>query len=168
MLRAIEFNNDRFKKEDCYNVLYPISKNTIILCNNTGLMHSLADEIIKTVNGEAEYNDYDCDEKDIGKAKSIFSFGLQEIIDINGQHITLAIEPSIIYKANRMKDIWFFDYIGKEDDETNPYKEFIYPLFIFKGSREAWKTGKDEIYKMICSGNFGTYDGKWANLKQTI
>lgn len=43
-----------------------------------------------------------------GKAKLDLCFGLQRIIDINGQKITIGLEPAIIYKANKPEDIWLF------------------------------------------------------------
>lgn len=164
MLRSIEFKDKRFRREEDYNLFSPISNNAIVLCNNYKLMDSLANEIVNTVNGKAEYNDYDCDDEDVGSAKWWLTFGLQQIIDINGQRITLALEPSIIYKAEDIEDIWFFDW--KENDKLGicSYEEFIYPICIFKGSHEVWNIGKDEIYKMICNGRYGTYDGKWIDL----
>jgi hypothetical protein len=42
------------------------------------------------------------------KAKLDLCFGLQRIIDINGQKITIGLEPAIIYKANKPEDIWLF------------------------------------------------------------
>lgn len=167
MLRAIEFKDKRFMTKDDNNLFSPITDNTIILCHNYRLMDSLAKEIINTVNGKAEYNNYDCDDEDVGQAKMWLSFGLQRVIDINGQRITLALEPAIIYKANDIKDIWFFDYQGTDEIETlPPYQEFIYPTTIFKGSHKVWEDGKDEVYKVICNGRYGTYDGKWVNLNE--
>lgn len=159
MLRAIEFKDKRFETKDDYNFFDITSDNMIILCNNYRIMHSLTDEIINTVNGKAEYNNYDCDENDIGKAKSLLCFKLQRIIEINEQKITLALELSIIYKANKISDIWLFD-CNKKD---GIYKEYIYPIDIFKGSCKTWNKGKgkDEIYKNICNGQYGTYDGNW-------
>ena len=166
MLHGIEFTDKRFKTEKDYNVLGELTENTIILCNNYKLMDTLAKEILDTVNGQAEYNDYWCDEDDIGKAKYDLSFGLQRVIDINGQKITLSLEPSIIYKANKLEEIWLFDCQGTDEIETlPPYKEFIYPLFIFKGSKKTWEEdSKDAIYKNICNGRYGCFDGKWINL----
>ena len=166
MLRAIEFKDKRFRTKEDYNLFSSITENTIILCNNYQLMDSLAKEIMNTVNGKAEYNDYDCDDEDVGAAKMWLSFGLQRIIDINGQRITLALEPAIIYKANDIKDIWFFDC--RENDKVEslpPYEEFIYPMMIFKGSQEVWDSGKDEVYKIICNGRYGTYNGEWVNIR---
>ena len=88
-------------------------------------------------------------------------FGLQCLIDINGQKITLGLEPSIIYKANNPEDIWLFDINGYN-------QEVIYPMLIFKGSRQIWEAGKDEVYKTICNGQFGCYDGNFVNLKQDV
>lgn len=165
MLKGIEFKDKRFKTEEDYNVLGELTENTIILCNNYKLMDTLAREILNTVNGQAEYNDYWCDDEDIGKAKFDLNFGLQKVIDINGQKITLSLEPSIIYKANKPEDIWLFDYSGTDEIETLPkYQEFIYPMLIFKGSRKTWEDGKDAIYKTICNGRYGCYDGEWVDL----
>lgn len=166
MLRRICFGDTRFKKQGGSNLLELYTKNTIILCNNCKIMHTLADEIINTINEKTEYNDYDCDDEDIGRAKNILRFGLQRIIEINGQYITLALEPSIIYKADTAEDIWFADWQGVEGNAENPYLESIYPMLIFKGSREIWNQGKDEVYKMICNGRYGTYDGNWVVLKR--
>ena len=65
-----------------------------------------------------------------------------------------------IYKAKNIEDLWFIDWIGKDDT----YKESIYPLTIFKGSQEKQDEGLDEIYKYIVNGRYGCYDGKWVNL----
>ena len=51
MLQHIEFKNERFETKDNYNLLYGLTNNTIILCNNYKLMTTLCDEIINTVNG---------------------------------------------------------------------------------------------------------------------
>lgn len=78
------------------------------MCSDYKLMDTLAKEIINTVNGKAEYNDYYCVDEDEGKTKLDLCFGLQRIIDINGQKITIGLEPAIIYKANKPEDIWLF------------------------------------------------------------
>lgn len=160
MVRGFLFKDKRFDTNDDNNLMYQITENTIILCANFKLMKSLAEEIVNTINGEAEYNDYDCDEEDVGKAKYGLNFGLQKVIDINGQKITLCLEPAMIYKAKSIKDIWFVDWVGDEED----YKEQIYPMTIFKGSHEVWDKGMDEVYKTIVSGRYGCYDGKWVVL----
>lgn len=161
MVKAIEFKK-RFEAKDYYNVLEPITENCIIVCNNLNIMNRLADEIINTINSKAEYNDYWCDNEDVGKAKYELNFGLQKIIDINGQKITLALEPAIIYKAKQIEDIWFYDWFGR--DVNNTYREYVYPMTIFKGSHDIWNEGLDRVYKMIVSGRYGAYDGKWTKL----
>ena len=162
MLRGIQFTHERFKTENDYNLFDGLTNNTIIICSGHKLMDTLSDEICKTVNGKAEYNNYDCDDEDLGNAKIILQFGLQRIIDINGQNITLALEPAIVYKAKDIDDIWFFDWnSGLAGTE---YKEFIYPMTLFKGSQEVWDEGLDEVYKTVCNGRYGTYDGRWIDL----
>lgn len=160
MVRGILFKDKRFDTKDDNNLMNPITENIIILCANYKLMYSLAEEIINTINGNAEYNDYDCDEEDIGKARYELNFGLQKIIDINGQKIILCLEPAMVYRAKDIRDIWFVDWVGKDDN----YKESIYPMTIFKGSFDVWDSGLDEVYKMVVGGRYGAYDGKWVAL----
>lgn len=88
MLRAIGFKDKRFRTKEDDNLFSPLTKNTVVLCHDYRLMSSLAEEILKTVNGDAEYNNYDCDDGDVGNAKMWLSFGLQRVIAINGQRIT--------------------------------------------------------------------------------
>lgn len=38
-------------------------------------------------------------------------------------------------------------------------------MSIFKGSQKVWDDGKDEVYKVICNGWYGTYDGKWLDIR---
>jgi hypothetical protein len=66
----------------------------------------------------------------------------------------------MIYRAKQIKDIWFADWTGKDDD----YKESIYPMTIFKGSKEIWNVGFDEVYKTVVGGRYGCYDGSWITL----
>ena len=160
MVRGILFKDKRFDTKDDNNLMCPITDNTIILCANYKLMRSLAEEIFNTINGNAEYNDYDCDEEDVGKAKYELNFGLQKVIDINGQKIILCLEPAMIYRAKHIRDIWFADWMEKDDN----YKESIYPMTIFEGSNEVWDSGLDEVYKMVVGGRYGCYDGSWVIL----
>ena len=160
MVDEILFNDKRFEKKEDYNWLEPITENCIIICNNLKLMDAFAEEIINTINGNAEYNDYYCDDKDVGKAKYELNFGLQKVININGQKIVLGLEPALVYRAKRLEDIWFLDCLTKD----GIYKEFIYPLYAFKGCNEEWCKGLDRIYRNICQGIYGCYDGKWTNL----
>lgn len=162
MLRGIQFTHERFKIEDDYNLFDGLTNNTIVICSCYKLMDILANEICNTVNGKAEHNNYDCDDEDLGNAKIMLQFGLQRIIDINGQRITLALEPAIVYKAKDINDLWFFDWSGGLVGTA--YKEFIYPMTVFKGSQLVWDEGLDEVYKTVCNGRYGTYDGRWVDL----
>lgn len=161
MVQYIEFTDERFNKNSNYNMLGELANNTIIICANYKLMDTFAKEICDTINGKAESNNYWCDESDIGQAKIVLNFGLQRIIDINGQHITLGLEPSIIYKATSIDDIWFIDWKGGSKDIK--YEESIYPITIFIGSEEVYERGLDDVYRAIVNGRYGCYDGSWVN-----
>lgn len=162
MVNGILFKDKRFETIDDNNFLCPLTENTIILCNNRKMMHKLAAEIVYTINGEMEFNDYDCDDEDVGKARIESSFGLRAVVKINEQKITLCLEPAMIYKAEQIEDIWFYD-CQKGDSY---YREQIYPLTIFQGSHDVWDEGKDKVYEMIVSGRYGTYDGNWIDFKE--
>lgn len=156
MLEYIEFKSDKFVDNEEYNCISELTRNTIILCNNYKIMDFLSKEIINTVDKESEYNNYWCDDEDDYNAKLSLCFGLQRIIELKEQKITLALEPSIIYKAIIPEDIWFCD--------IKDNKIIIYPMLMFKGSYKTWENGKDEVYKTVCSGQYGCYDGKFFNL----
>jgi len=72
----------------------------------------------------------------------------------------LCLEPAMIYRAKKIEEIWFCDWIGK----GKSYKESIYPMTVFVGSDEVWNDGLDKVYKMIVNGRYGCYDGKWTKL----
>lgn len=162
MLESILFKARRFDVTDDNNLMCDLTKNTIILCSDYKVMNSLADEIVNTVNGEAEYNEYYCETEDCGTATFTLCFGLQRVIEIGEQKIILCLEPAMIYRAKQIEDIWFATSTG--DCET--YKEAVYPMTIFKGSKEVWAEGLDKVYKFIVSGKYGCYDGSWIDLEE--
>ena len=41
-------------------------------------------------------------------------------------------------------------------------------MYIFKGSCKVLEDDKDEMYRVICRGRYGTYNGKWINLYQMM
>lgn len=157
MLEQIEFKNGRFNDYQNGNVM-GFTNNTVVICNNARIMKEVADAIISTVNGIAEENDYWCDDEDVGAAVIKFSYGLQNVLTIEDQIITLGIEPALLYKAKDICDLWFID----EKDGLL----ITYPFTSFIGSHEIWESGKDEVYSRLCNGCFGCYDGSWVNLAQ--
>ena len=64
------------------------------------------------------------------------------------------LEPAMVYKAKQIEDIWFLDCSGSGDD----YKEQIYPMTVFKGSRQVWDEGLDKVYRTIITGAYGCYN----------
>ena len=162
MLESILFTAKRFDSGNDNNLMCNLTKNTIVVCSDYRTMTSIADEIINTVNGKADYNDYYCEDDDIGRAKYTMYFGLQRVIEINDQKIILCLEPAMIYRATQIEDVWFATSAGKDED----YKEAVYPMTVFIGSRAIWDSGLDTVYKYIVSGRYGCYDGNWINLEE--
>lgn len=157
MLNAIRINDERFDMEQ--NTLAELTDNTIILCRNFDMMSTLAGDIVRAINKKGDYYDYICDDEDIGKAKYDVKLFLQKTIDINGQKITLCLEPAMVYRAKRIEDIWFLDY----GYPNNQKSEQIYPLTAFKGARELWESGLDAVYTQIAIGRYGGYNGEWIS-----
>jgi hypothetical protein len=163
MLDYIEFNNNEF--EEGYNNLGgELTNNTIILCDSYETMNTLHKYIIDVVNEEDSENindvsvNYYCEDEDVRQAKTTLCFGLQRVVQINNQTITLALEPSIMYKAEEMYDIWFVEKYDK-------YR--ICAMSRFKGSVDKWNEGKDAIYKYVVNGRYGCYDGKWFDFGES-
>ena len=159
MLRGIRINDDRFLRDDESNVLSELTDNTIIICRNYEMMEALAKDIAKTVNGNVERHDYDCDDEDIGKARYRINFFLQKTIGINDQTITLCLEPAMVYKAKCIEDIWFLD---RNWHNKQPLEQ-VYPMTIFNGAREVWEGGLDAVYTQIAIGRYGGYNGEWIS-----
>ena len=130
MLEDILFKAKRFV-ENNNNSMAELTDNTIILCSDYKVMDSLADEIVNTVNGKAEYNDYYCEDEDVGNAKFTLSFGLQRTIEINGQKIILCLEPAMIYRAKQIEDIWFATSAGENDNYKENTNKLV-SVLIFK------------------------------------
>lgn len=155
MLNRIEFKTDRFTQEDGYNSFCGLTNNTIILCCSTSIKRELVKEIQDTLNEQRERNDYDCNEKDIRNYHVLINFLTTTILRIGDQIIVFSVEPTCIFKANNIDDIWFCN----ENCQTD--KICLYPMTIFKGSKEKWNEGIIEVYKFICNGRYGTYDGEY-------
>lgn len=153
MLKAIEFKSDRFNQEDEMNYIDNLTKNSIILCNSTSIKRELVKEIQNTLNEQAEYNDYYCDDEDIRNYNVLIDFLTTTVIQIGEQTIVFSVEPTCIFKANNIEDIWFCDEINNKIE--------LYPMEVFKGSYDKWDEGIIEVYKYICSGRYGTYDGNY-------
>jgi hypothetical protein len=161
MLEAIRFNKpDVFVTKDFYNEMTDLTNNTIIICNSVPIHFALNDEILNTINGTAEYNDYACDESDVGTGKVLMLGGLQRMLSIGDQTITTGIEPALVYKAKSDEDIWFADTIITEDGKE---KILIYPMTHFKGHKDVWSEGLDSVYFYVAGGRYGAYDGTCWN-----
>lgn len=157
MLNAIRIYDERFDMEQ--NTLAELTDNTIILCRNFDMMSALAGDIVRAINKKGDCCDYICDDEDIGKAKYDVKLFLQKTIDINGQKITLCLEPAMVYRAKCIEDIWFLDYGWPNNQKS----EQIYPLTAFNGARKLWESGLDAVYTQIAIGRYGGYNGEWIS-----
>lgn len=162
MLEEIKFNKpDVFLIDDySYNEMVELTNNTIIICNSVPTHITLSEEILNTINGNAEYNDYICGGSDLGTGQVRMFGGLQRMLSIGDQTITTGIEPALVYKAKSVEDIWFADTIKTEDGKE---KIIIYSMTAFKGHRDVWSEGLDSVYFYVAGGRYGAYDGTCWN-----
>lgn len=63
-----------------------------------------------------------------------------------------------------LRAIEFKDKRFMVENNNNLFSPITQNTIVFKGSHKVWQDGKDEMYKMICNGRYGTYDGKWIDL----
>ena len=162
MLDHIEFKTKEFG--ETRNVFGgELTKNTIVLCNSLESMNMLHEAIKTCLNKPDTHKEkpedgimYHCEDEDINNAIDVLCFSLQRVIKINEQYITLSLEPSIVYKADCIEDIWFLDKMDTKYE--------IYDILCFKGSTDKWNEGKDAVYKYIVEGRYGCYYGNWVSL----
>ena len=160
MVNGILFKDSTFDTTQDNNLMYPLTENTIILCQDYKLMDNISHDIINIINGKEKLSDYDCSEDDVGKAKYEFNFGLQRVIDINGQKIILCLEPAMIYRATKPEDIWFAGWV----DVDGIIKKSVYPMLTYMGSMDIWNQGLNAVYKKISCGSFGYFTGSRVNI----
>lgn len=164
MLKGIEFHNSsnreyQFETKDNYNLMSELTSNTIILCANPKIKNFITQQIVDIFDCKHEEfdeeshdynsNDYPCNMD----YKYIIQYLPTTILFIDSlQQIILTVEAPFVIQAKSPKDIWFVDY-----DKDN--KLIVYPFNIFKGYQDDWDKGIMEVYKNVCNGRYGCYDG---------
>lgn len=153
MLEGILFNNDKyFDSTDDNNLIDTMTKNTIILCEDSGVKMFLSNaikEICRGVHKESGYDYYYVNE-DIEYKIGLDYLPTTELFIDNEQKIVITIEAPYVLTAKDPEDIWLAA-------RTADNKISIYPIRVFKGYKEKWAEGIDSVYRFIVQGRYGCY-----------
>lgn len=149
----------KLNEEDVFTEL---TDNTLVLFNNSNLLYKFSvefDKIIAEINHNKENEDvlWDIGDEKECYIKRILSYKATHIYDVNNgeQRIILSVEPTIILTMKDMYDLWFVD-------SNNENEISFWSLVEFKGyggEHEMKKYSVIEIYKDVCGGRFGCYEG---------
>lgn len=154
MIRGIKFNNENcFETAKQGNLMSILTTNTIVICQDTGVAHFLAEEITDICAGkhETEGHDYYAEDTDELKCRpGIVYLPTHELLIDGEQKIIFTVEASYVFLAKSAKDIWFAD-------RTKDNKVSLYPLTIYIGYDKEWEKGIENIYTFIVSGRYGNY-----------
>ena len=120
--------------------MYQLTKNTIILCNNSEIKYKLISEFADEIN-------------DIINIKTIVTYKPTSIYLIdNEQKFIVTTEAPFILKCNNPYDLWFCDMNNKNEIQLWSFVEF-------KEYKQIWDKGIEEVYKEVINGRFGCYEG---------
>ena len=165
MLKGILFNKKIFEEKEEMNLMDPMTKNMIVICENPKIKNILFQEIKDICEGKCEeegdeVSDY-CtgaeSEADfyIPKMKIFANYlPTTRIVIDEEQTVTLTVEAPFVYTAKSAEDVWF------PAENANGIIS-IYPMTAFKGYKEVWAKGLDEVYYYIICGRYGAYEGYW-------
>lgn len=131
--------------------IFLMTKNTIILCNNSESVHKIADIVHSIMTGKAD------EEGNIHYKMSCFSnkdsikvecmYQPTAIFKVGKQKIIITVDPMAILSMKNKNDLIFFE--GNE----------IYYFVNFKGYEEVWKRGAFAVFGDYVGCRYGTYDG---------
>lgn len=146
MVKGVVFKNENFNEE--FNELLELTKNTVILCDNChtkALLSTTLTEYITRRNDDAFDINNDCGDYTIEVC-----YKPTTILKVGKQRIIITTEAPFILQCKNIKDLWFCQMNNNEEICLNALTDY-------KGYKLFWKKGKDYVYKMYISGQFGDY-----------
>lgn len=154
MLRGILFNDDKyFESVDDNNLMDVLTKNTIVLCEDTEIKNFLHHAIVDVCEGKHMEEGYLYHIEDTDYLNFKYGINYLPTTELNideEQKIIFTIEAPYILTATSPADIWFAQ-------RTKENKIRIYPLRVFKGYKEIWEQGVYRVYIDTIVGRYGNY-----------
>ena len=145
--------------------MYELTKNAIVLFNNSELKYKFVQEFLKIRQDETDLDTKDIcystvldedksDEQDHkAKIKTVIEYKPTSIYMVdNEQKFIFTTEAPFILQCNNPYDLWFCD--ANKDNEIQ-----LWSFIEFKGYKETWSKGIDKVYKEVINGRYGCYEG---------
>ncbi len=145
--------------------MYDLTKNTIVLFNNSDLKYKFVQEFLKIRNDETDkddgtilYSTVSSNEKweeqnHKTEIKTIVEYLPTSIYMVdNEQKIVITTEAPFVLQCNNPYDLWFCD-------TNNEGQIQIYSFVEFKDYDTIWAKGISTVYKWTINGRFGCYEG---------
>ncbi|MDD2495289.1 MAG: hypothetical protein PHE29_08860 [Tissierellia bacterium] len=161
MITGLEINSLNKEKIE----MYELTKNTIVLFNNSDLKYKFMKEFDKI-----KYDETDKDDNSIiystvldnnkskeqnhkVNIKTIISYKPTSIFLVDDeQHFIFTTEAPFVLQCDNSYDLWFCDI--NRDNEIE-----LYSFVEFKRYKEIWNEGIEEVYKWFIDGRFSCYEG---------
>ena len=138
--------------------MHELTKNTIVLFNNSDLKYKFVHEFLKVPDEEDESILY-CtivnneSEDHSAEIKTVMAYMPTSIFMVdNEQRFIFTTEAPFILQCTSPYDLWFCE--TNKDNEIN-----VYSLTEFEGHNETWQSGIEEVYKDFANGRYGCYEG---------
>lgn len=157
-LEIYSLSNDKIE-------MYELTKNVIVLFNNSNLKKKFIEEFLKIKQDETENDTKDicystvsdntkADEQDHKADINVEEINVPTSIYTvdNEQKFIFTTDAEFILQCNNPYDLWFCD--------TNSTEEIqVWALTNFKRYKEIWNKGIDNVYRYFIDGRFGCYEG---------
>jgi hypothetical protein len=161
MITGLEINSLSKEKLE----MYQLTKNVIVLFNNSDLKYKFVKEFCKIQfdetdkdDGSINYSTIIDDEKSVeqdhkAEIKNIITYIPTSIFEVDReQRFIFTTEAPFILQCKNSYDLWFCDTNNEEEIQ-------LYSFVEFKGYKEAWNKGIDIVYKEFINGRYGCYEG---------
>jgi hypothetical protein len=161
MITGLEINSLNKEKIE----MYELTKNVIVLFNNSELKNRFVREFAKIIydetdldNGEIVYStimDSDKEDEQDHKAelKEIVTYLPTSMYMVDEeQKFIFTTEAPFVLQCNDPYDLWFCD--TNKDNEVQ-----LWSFVEFKGYEKTWNEGIEKVYRMFINCRYGCYEG---------
>jgi hypothetical protein len=142
--------------------MYGLTKNTIVLFNNSNLKYKFVKEFLKIELDETKdeddsiiYSTIVNSEEDDHRAdiRQIIAYQPTSIFMVdNEQRFIFTVEAPFIFQCTDPYDLWFCNINANG-------KIQVYAFTEFKNYKEVWGMGVEAVYKAFTNGRYGCYEG---------
>ena len=152
MLDQVLFTNEnKFDFNEENNLMDVITKNCVVLCQDTGVRYFLAKEIADICEGkheDADGHQYCTASGEMPRLTRRIEYLPTSIFEIDGeQQIVVSVEVPFVLSVKNVNDLWFAV-------RTRENKVALYPFTGFKNYKEVWAAGMSRLYCDVAGGRY--------------